>query len=420
MGNEAPRYGHPWLSSSILAAVLGTPPELHRLVLTDLERHEQRRGQGVPTVTSLIGPPGLGLRMWRAWARWRGRPTAFSLSTDERGAAVAWIEAAANGHDLRLLAARATSRGEDPQDLVRRLDRLAGAERSLFLDRITAPLGADLARVCRLVLDTREIPPARIAEALFASAEAGVAMRTLAQLIPPETRPCLLFASVEARAPLGWLDHAAVAAARVVETNPELAVAIAADAWAASAPSSRAHALLAEGRITLPALSAEAVVSQLAREDVPAELRSSSSAERLAADGADEGLVSLFACAARAVGGEARSEAERFLHARLESLAWSAGRFELNGAPGFRFGSREAEVDLLARELKLAIEIDGYYHFQNRDAYRRDRRKDLELQRRGYLVLRVLEEDIVTRLEEILHTIEDAMRHQATSVGGTR
>ena len=43
----------------------------------------------------------------------------------------------------------------------------------------------------------------------------------------------------------------------------------------------------------------------------------------------------------------------------------------------------------------LAVEIDGYYHFQDADAYRRDRRKDLELQKRGFLVVRVLAEDVV-------------------------
>ena len=39
------------------------------------------------------------------------------------------------------------------------------------------------------------------------------------------------------------------------------------------------------------------------------------------------------------------------------------------------------------------------------DAYRRDRRKDLELQKRGYLVVRVLAEDVVCRLEQVLDTI---------------
>jgi hypothetical protein len=142
-----------------------------------------------------------------------------------------------------------------------------------------------------------------------------------------------------------------------------------------------------------------------------------SSVARLLADGADAELVTLYALAADAASdGEedaARSRAERFLHARLESLSWAAGLFELNGRPGFRFGGREAEVDLLAKEQRLAIEIDGYYHFQDRDHYRRDRRKDVALQTRGYLVLRFLEEDVVARLEHILDTIAAALRHRA-------
>ena len=63
------------------------------------------------------------------------------------------------------------------------------------------------------------------------------------------------------------------------------------------------------------------------------------------------------------------------------------------------------EVDLAARNLALAVEIDGYYHFRNADAYRRDRRKDFELQRQGFLVVRVLAEDVVRRLEEVLDQV---------------
>jgi very-short-patch-repair endonuclease len=43
---------------------------------------------------------------------------------------------------------------------------------------------------------------------------------------------------------------------------------------------------------------------------------------------------------------------------------------------------------------------------------RRSRRKDWELQRRGYLVLRFLAEDVVCRLDEILDTILAAVRHR--------
>ncbi len=64
----------------------------------------------------------------------------------------------------------------------------------------------------------------------------------------------------------------------------------------------------------------------------------------------------------------------------------------------------------MSRELKLAIEIDGYFHFQDESAYRRDRRKDLALQKHGYLVLRCLADDIVARFEEILDAILEAVR----------
>ena len=105
------------------------------------------------------------------------------------------------------------------------------------------------------------------------------------------------------------------------------------------------------------------------------------------------------------------SAAERFLYELLESHARTAGRFALNNQPGFRFGPQPAEVDLLASELRLAVEIDGYHHFTKPAAYRRDRRKDWELQRHGYVVVRVLAEDVVARTEDVLDMILAAVDH---------
>jgi len=109
---------------------------------------------------------------------------------------------------------------------------------------------------------------------------------------------------------------------------------------------------------------------------------------------------------------DARSAAERFVFDLLESLPETAGLFELNTTLDFHFGaSRPIEVDLVARSLNLVIEIDGYYHFQDPESYRRDRRKDLELQKRGYLVLRILASDVVDRLEELLETFLSAVAY---------
>jgi hypothetical protein len=102
----------------------------------------------------------------------------------------------------------------------------------------------------------------------------------------------------------------------------------------------------------------------------------------------------------------ARSAAEAFLHGVLESLPETAGLFELNGRIPADWGPHGgAEVDLLCRSGKLAVEIDGYFHFCKPDGYRRDRQKDVVLQKQGFLVLRFLADDVVAGLETILDTI---------------
>jgi hypothetical protein len=107
----------------------------------------------------------------------------------------------------------------------------------------------------------------------------------------------------------------------------------------------------------------------------------------------------------------ARSAAEAFLFHVLESLPETGGLFELNGRIAAEWGPQgRAEVDLLCRSRRLAVEVDGYYHFLDPDGFRRDRRKDVLLQQHGYLVLRFLADDVVSRLETILDTISSALR----------
>ena len=110
----------------------------------------------------------------------------------------------------------------------------------------------------------------------------------------------------------------------------------------------------------------------------------------------------------------ARSNAEAFLWKRLETLPETRGRFELNGRLPIPYaGVADMEVDLLDRQSRLAIEIDGFHHFSGENAWRRDRRKDFLLQHAGYLVFRVLASDVTRRLDEILDTISVALRSRA-------
>jgi very-short-patch-repair endonuclease len=92
---------------------------------------------------------------------------------------------------------------------------------------------------------------------------------------------------------------------------------------------------------------------------------------------------------------DARSAAEAALFEALEATPATAGRFQLNESISVRFGSRAAEIDLLSRADRIAIEIDGVHHFADPDCYRRDRRKDLLLQTQGLLVIRLLAEDVL-------------------------
>jgi very-short-patch-repair endonuclease len=92
---------------------------------------------------------------------------------------------------------------------------------------------------------------------------------------------------------------------------------------------------------------------------------------------------------------DARSAAEAAMFEALEATDATRGRFELNESLSVRFGSRAAEVDLLSRADRIAIEIDGVHHFSDPACYRRDREKDLLLQSQGLLVIRLLAEDVL-------------------------
>lgn len=136
------------------------------------------------------------------------------------------------------------------------------------------------------------------------------------------------------------------------------------------------------------------------------------SVQRLVRDGVDAPLARLFEHVARefdpsAQGvARARSASEAFLWSRLESLPATVGRFVLNQQLPIPFdGWGNMEVDLIAADARLVIELDGGQHFSNHDAYRRDRRKDVLLQEHGYLVLRFLVDDIGKRLGDVLDTI---------------
>ena len=144
------------------------------------------------------------------------------------------------------------------------------------------------------------------------------------------------------------------------------------------------------------------------------------SIRRLLCDGVDVPLADLFTHAAQAPkpGAEgvarARSATESFLFRRLQTLEATAGRFQLNVDLPIPFDAKgRMEVDFLCESARLVIELDGAQHLADTEAYRRDRRKDVALQERGYFVLRFLAEDVGKRLDEVLDGILRALAHQS-------
>ncbi len=113
----------------------------------------------------------------------------------------------------------------------------------------------------------------------------------------------------------------------------------------------------------------------------------------------------------------ARSVAEATLYEALEATPATAGRFALNESLAVRFGARAAEIDLLSRKDRIAIEIDGVHHFADPDAYRRDRRKDLVLQTQGFVVVRLLAEDVVRDVRSAVNAVTQALAYRREDRG---
>ena len=399
-----------------------------------LDRHESRRGSGSPIISVLSGRPELAREAAGRWARRQGRVTA-EVANPRLGPMVdAWADKLATATDLReaVVARIANRMGLDAGALGGRLTRMGPAELGRFLESTRPdPAGDRVEAACGWILRESAREPGgvapRLAEQLagelpgrdgFEPAERVVA--ALMDLIAPRAGPILLVVPPPAGAEgASWLEEASRSLARLSLARPRLTALLSVapdslDAYLRRAPESREKALVRAGVVEVAGLDAQEIGRRLAASAD----RREGTTRRLAVDGASAGLMELFleaASAALSVEGpetadRARSAAERFLFERLESLPATVGLFQLNLPLDIPFGpGRAMEVDLGSRALGLAIEIDGYYHFRDDDDYRRDRRKDFSLQRRGYLVVRVLAADVVRRLEDVLDLILEAV-----------
>lgn len=373
-------------------------------VATLLDLHQARREQGLRAVSVLVGVPAMALAHWRNWAVRQGRAVLRSETASPREWVAGWL--ARDDAAQALLDGLGASLGQQTARLDRQLAAktdhdLAVLVGTLAPEHCDDPSAAALLRWLRARCTRTGQPHALLPE----SVDPESLLLTAAHWCPDSELPALVGT--------GGRDVTALTASiecchRLVGQRPAWPVALLLDSAAyqrfvADLAPSRAKALLQEGLI---ALSADTGMIE-----VP------TATERyLRQLGARSDTLALLTEAARRVDearsrpdtvtdDAARSSAERFLFACLELCPHTAGLFRLNVELEVRFGNRPLEVDLLMSRCRLAVEVDGYYHFRDRDNYRRDRRKDLILQTQGYMVLRFLAEDVVGRLETVLDTI---------------
>jgi very-short-patch-repair endonuclease len=126
---------------------------------------------------------------------------------------------------------------------------------------------------------------------------------------------------------------------------------------------------------------------------------------------ARQGLVRVEALARR-LPGRARHSTMRVLFDALARDPRTRGRFELDGRIATADGP-SIDVALVAHDVRIAVELDAWYHFHDPEGYRRDRVQDTRLARAGYFVLRFPAEDVDDRLAS---TIE----HLAIALAGRR
>lgn len=405
------------------------------LVVERFEQQAARRSRYVPTLSVLAGPPLAGLRRWRSWLANSPRPSVVTPLIEPADIIRLLAAARARYRDLANDALTAVTGwyGRPAAELRDKLRGQTAADLDLFLEMLPVDRTRDPVAVAILLVRWRHrgsLPAPeqlldQLSEALHGPKPAELRLlAALATLVPKAEWPALFLAANGADLPLAWLAQASRTAAALAVHLAALPIGLAVpcdplEEYLRTAAESQAVALLREGIIVLPPVDRRELARRVEERGGDA-VAAAPAIEAVLERGGDISLADRLAETAQAVVGldaaneqveeHARSQAEQFLFELLDSQPATAGLFELNGTLDFRFGPRLAEVDLLARPLRLAVELDGgFWHLRDRNCYRRDRRKDWELQRRGFLVLRFLAEDVVYRPQEILDTIRAAV-----------
>ncbi len=402
-------------------------------VFETLSRHQSRRFDGIPTITALVGPIGLSMNFWRKWSGEFQRPAMAISSRDVsiRSILHSWLpNVCVHGRLMDFCGTYLADRiGRMAEPTVSELKRKSRYEVELWLNN-AFPGGSsnEAERLCFHIL-RRNTTTLSIddLDMFFGEADDELArsIHGISRILPANEIPSILvfqekdaldFKSI--RSALGLLEKIAVE-----NLAMPLAMAIESGHYRSflyKFPESRAKTLMKEAVVIVESLDVRQIRELFDHSPEIQNPPLSVAVQRLAADGASRDLTLHFREAVRAVSAstsedmvkseKARSAAEQFLFNRLETHPETSGLFELNGRLDFKFGSRRIEIDLISKRYRIAIEIDGYYHFLNAEAYRKDRVKDLMLQKNGYMVIRFMASDVVEKLSVVLDTILETLK----------
>ncbi|RKH06115.1 DUF559 domain-containing protein [Corallococcus sp. CA053C] len=385
-------------------------------LLDALDRHARRRREGIATLSVLEGPPDVASALWGQWAARHGLGVVEVSGEDLPAAALGWARALAATRDLGADAealATFSLTAANPRHTPVFTGKTAH-ERRVLLEGLPPPALPEATwALCRaLVIGREATAPGALPDAVRVALakNVGAGLRALHALLPPGRAPVVRVPSGVAPSfrglhVAGMLCNAVPALAVACAVGPEaLAVFLGGE-------ETRLKALVREGRLEVPGVTgSEGAVETLRK----LERTGAPEAQRVSAA---ELALEVLTGAGDASADRARSKAEAYLRDRLEEHAATAGVFELNVRLDTG-GPRPWEVDFLSRELRIAVEIDGHFHFQDPERFRRDRRKDLDLQRAGYWVYRLLATDVLARLEDILHTLDTLIEARKRELTG--
>ena len=122
-----------------------------------LDRHEQRRRSGVPTVSVISGPSGISSQALEQWAHGHGRSLTWFNGNcpSPEDVAHGWVERFVAQHDLADEARQWLARRTDgsAEEITRSLRLMTPMELAMFLDRaLPLPSATGVDAACKLVL----------------------------------------------------------------------------------------------------------------------------------------------------------------------------------------------------------------------------------------------------------------------------